>query len=63
MYFRVVVLLSFYIKCVFSFVFSFYFLSPGFLCNDITSRFLGYSINHVIMQIIYFKETIYFVHN
>ena len=54
MYFREVVLLSLYIKCVFSFVlFFFFFCLLAFLCNNITSRFLGYYINHVIMQLIY----------
>ena len=59
MYFRVAVLLSFYIKCVFSFVFLFFLCLLAFLHNDITSQFLGYSINHVIMQIIYLKNYIF----
>ena len=43
--------------CIFicSFFF-FFFCLLAFLCNDITSQFLGYYINHVIMQLIYFKK-------
>ena len=66
MYFIEVVLLSFYIKCVFSFLLFFCLLA--FLCDDITSQFLGYYINHLIMQLIcqyilIYYILIYFVNN
>ena len=48
MYFRQVVLLSFHIKCVFSFLFFFFFFCLlAFLCNDITSQFLGYYATYI----------------
>ena len=34
----------------------FFFCLLDVLCNDITSQFLGYYINHVIIQLIYFKK-------
>ena len=37
-----------------------FFCLLAFLCNDITSRFLGYYINHVIKQIIYLKKSYIF---